>query len=116
MRERAPEPFSPPLAPGSSFERGQAIALAGIADTSGLDDAQIDAMFDAALAQARPGEDKRAVCVAMQDLGDRAVKDAPERVIARLAGILHLPAVPASHCRFDEFPFVICDPSERDPL
>lgn len=64
-------------------------------------------MFDAAVAQARPTEDKRAVCVGMQGLADKAVKDAPARVVERLGRMLRLPAVPASQCGFDVFPFVV---------
>lgn len=78
----------------------------GEPDTSGLDVAQVDAMFDAAVAQARPQADKRAICVGMQGLADKVVKDAPARVTRRLGEALGLPAVPASQCRADVFPFV----------
>ncbi|UXC93915.1 hypothetical protein EGM87_24385 (plasmid) [Sphingobium sp. RSMS] len=98
---------SPPPAPGSNFSYGNTIALPGSPDTSGLEDAQIDAMFDAAVAQAQPMEEKRAICVGMQGLNDKAVKDAPARVVERLGQMLRLPAVPASQCRFDAFPFVV---------
>ncbi|KHA63825.1 hypothetical protein [Sphingomonas sp. Ant20] len=66
----------------------------------------MDAMFDAAVERARPGESKRAICVGMQGLADGAVKDAPERTIRRLAERLRLPAVPASQCRADIYPYV----------
>ncbi|MCE3544150.1 hypothetical protein LXJ56_28645, partial [Escherichia coli] len=73
----------------------------------GLDDAQLDAMFDAAVAQARPGEEKRAVCVGMQGLTDSAVTDAPPRIVQRVGETVRLPAVPASQCQADVHPFVI---------
>ncbi len=72
----------------------------------GLEDAQINAMFDAAVAQASP-TDKHAICAGMQGLGDKAVKDAPARVMERLGKLLRLPAVPASQCKFDLGPFVV---------
>jgi hypothetical protein len=98
---------SPPPAPGPNFRNGSTIAGPGNPDTSGLDNAQIDAMFDAAVAQERPGKEKRAVCVGMQGLGDRAVTDAPARAVQRLGEALRLPAVPASQCRSDVHPIVI---------
>jgi hypothetical protein len=97
----------PPPAPGPNFGNGNTIALPGGPDTSGLEDAQIDAMFDVAVAQAQPMEDKRAICVGMQGLADKAVKNAPVRVVERLGRMLRLPAVPALQCRFDVFPFVV---------
>lgn len=103
---------APPPAPGPSYARSAAIAVPGEPDTRNLDDAQLDAMFDAAVAQARPGEEKRAACVGMQGLADRAVTDAPERTIRRLAELLRLPAVPASQCRADTYPFVIATEAE----
>lgn len=109
---KAPEPAgmlappSPPLAPGPNYADGHAIASPGEPDIGDLEDAQIDAMFDAAVSQARPGEEKRAICVGIQGLADRAVKDAPTRVIRRLGETLQLPAVPTSECKFDAFPYV----------
>ncbi len=88
------------------------VAFPGTPDTSGLDDAQIDAMFDAAVALARPGESKRAICVGMQGLADGAVKDAPEATIRRLAELLRLPAFPAAQCRADVYPFVTATKAE----
>jgi hypothetical protein len=109
---RVPDPPTPPPAPGPNFGNGSAIAVPGIPDTNGLDDAQIDAMFDAAVARARPGESKRAICVGMQGLADGAVKDAPEATIRRLAELLRLPTFPASQCRADVYPFVTATKAE----
>ncbi|NJC35463.1 hypothetical protein GGR88_002992 [Sphingomonas jejuensis] len=81
--------------------------MPGEPDTRGLDDAQLNAMFDAAVAQARPGEEKRAVCVGMQGLADSAVMDAPPRIVRYVGEAVQLPAVPASQCRADVHPFVI---------
>ncbi|WP_156884419.1 hypothetical protein V3I01_18900 (plasmid) [Sphingomonas sp. gentR] len=64
-------------------------------------------MFDAAVAQARPMEDKRAVCVGMQGLADSAVMDAPPSIVRYVGEAVRLPAVPASQCRADVHPFVI---------
>ena len=114
--ERAPDapslafpdaPPSPPSAPGPDYPRSVAIALPGEPDTRGLDDAQLDAMFEAAIAQARPGEEKRAVCVGMQGLSDAAVTDAPSRIVRRVGEVVRLPAFPASQGRADVHPFVI---------
>jgi len=109
---RVPDPPTPPPAPGPNFGDGSAIAVPGIPDTNGLDDAQIDAMFDAAVARARPGESKRAICVGMRGLADGAVKDAPEATIRRLAELLRLPTFPASQCRADVYPFVTATKAE----
>lgn len=106
-----PQPLPPP-APGPNYERSSAIAVSGVSDTSGLQDAQMDAMFDAAVAQARPGKEKRAICAGMQGLADGAVKDAPERTIRRLAELLRLPAFPASQCRAGVYPFVTATKAE----
>lgn len=101
-------PPPPPPVPGPNYHgNGSAIAVPGAPDISGLDDAQIDAMFDAAVAQAQPGEEKRAVCVGMQGLADSAVTDAPPRIVQRLREAVRLPAVPASQCQADVHPFVI---------
>ena len=99
-------PPSPPPAPGPAFAKGDMIASPGCPDTVGLEESQINAMLDTAVAQAPPMEDKRAVCVGMQGLADKSVKDTPARVVARLGNMLRLPAVPASQCKFDVFPFV----------
>ncbi len=107
-----PPPPPPPI-PGPNYHgHGSAIAVPGVPDISGLDDAQIDVMFDEAVARARPGEGKRAICVGLQGLTDRAVKDAPERTIRRLAELLRLPAFPASQCRADVTPFVTATKAE----
>lgn len=100
------KPPSPPPVPGPTFAKGDMIASPGSLDIVGLEEAQIDAMFDTAVAQAPPMEDKRAICVGMQGTADRNVKDAPARVVRRLGRTLRLPAVPASQCKFDIFPFV----------
>lgn len=99
--------LSPPPVPGPNFGNGSTFALPRSSDTSGLDDAQIDTMFAAAVAQARPGKEKRAVCVGMQSLADQAIADAPARVVRRLGEELRLPAVPASRCRDGVYPIVI---------
>lgn len=96
----------PPPAPGPNFKNGSAIAIPGTADTQGLSEAQIDAMFDAAVARKQPGESNRAICVGMQGLADGAVMDAPEKTIRRLSELLRLPAFPASRCGADIYPFV----------
>nr|GLK21658.1 hypothetical protein GCM10017606_24850 [Microbacterium terregens] len=106
-RPSPPLPHSPPPAPGPNYSSSVAIALPGLPDTRGLDDAQLDAMFDAAVAQAQPGEEKRAVCVGMQGLADSAVTDAPPRIVQRLSEGVRLPAVPASQCQADVHPFVM---------
>lgn len=98
---------SPPSVTGPYFGNGSTFAFPRASDTSGLDDTQIDAMFIAAVAQAQPGEEKRAICVGLQGLTDRAVADAPARVVRRLGEELRLPAVPASQCRNGAYPVVI---------
>ena len=98
---------SPPPPPGPNYSSSVAIGLPGEPDTHGLADAQLNAMFDAAVAQARPMEDKRAVCVGMQGLADSAVMDAPPRIVRYVGEAVRLPAVPASQCRADVHPFVI---------
>lgn len=103
----APPLPSPPPPPGPNYSSSVAIGLPGEPDTGGLDDAQLNAMFDAAVAQARPGEEKRAVCVGMQGLADSAVMDAPPRIVRYVGEAVQLPAVPASQCRADVHPFVI---------
>jgi hypothetical protein len=108
----APESPHPLPAPDPTPDRSVVVAFPGTPDTSGLDDAQIDAMFDAAVALARPGESKRAICVGMQGLADGAVKDAPEATIRRLAELLRLPAFPAAQCRADVYPFVTATKAE----
>lgn len=100
-------PRAPPPVPGPNFGNGSTIALSRASDTSGLDGTQIDAMFAAAVAQTQPSEEKRAICVGMQGLADRAVADAPARVVRRLGEELQLPAVPASQCRDGLYPIVI---------
>lgn len=103
----------PPPAPGPNFHGyRRAIAVPGTADVGELDEAQIDAMFDEAVARARPGETKRAICVGLQGIADRAVKDAPERSIRRLAVLLRLPAFPASQCSADITPRVTANNAE----
>jgi len=97
----------PPPAPGPNFRSGRTIASPGVADTADLSAEQMTAMFYTAIAQARPDEDKAAICVGMQGLSDGQVRDAPSGVVERLAGALRLPAVPASQCGFDVTPFVI---------
>ena len=106
-------PPPPPPVPGPNYHgNGSAIAVPGAPDISGLDDAQIGVMFDEAVARARPGEGKQAICVGLQGLADGAVKDAPERTIRRLAELLRLPAFPASQCRADATPFVTATKAE----
>lgn len=103
----SPPPPSPPPPPGPNYMSGVAIGLPGEPDTRDLEDAQLNAMFDAAVAQARPSEEKRAVCVGMQGLADTAVIDAPPRIVQHVGEAVRLPAVPASQCRADVHPFVI---------
>ena len=107
-----PSTRSPPPAPGPNYERSSTIAMAGVPDTKGLEMAQMDAMFEAAMAQARPGAEKRAVCVGMQGLSDRAVTDAPKNMIRRLAEALRSPVLPASQCSADVYPFVTTTKAE----
>lgn len=100
-------PRSPPSVPGPNYGNRSTVAVPRLSDTKGLDDEQIDAMFAAAVAQARPGKEKRAICVGMQGLADKVVADAPSRVVQRLSEELRLPAVPASRCRDGLYPTVI---------
>jgi hypothetical protein len=91
-------PPEPVPAPKHALGSSRAIALPREADVGELSSEQIAVMFDASVEQSGPGEDKGAVCVAMQGLNDRQRQDAPASEINRLSERLRLPAVPASHC------------------
>lgn len=99
-------PAVPPVAGAPSDRAGVAIAAGRPADSDGMDGAQIDAMFEAAMAQAKPWAEKRAICVGMQGLADPTLANAPESTVGRLGGVFGLPAVPASHCSADIYPYV----------
>lgn len=105
-----------PLIAGVSQAPGEAQALTardrrpiaeGDADVAGLTTDQLATMFDEAFRQAGPSREKMAVCVAMQGLGDRREKDAPQAMIEGLADRSGLPTFPASKCAFDHVPYVI---------
>lgn len=102
---KPPAPPSPPPPPGSSGPQPTSGNLAAreVADTSGFDQAQIDAMFDAAVEQKRPFPEHTAICVGLRGRQNRQMHDAPAPVIQRLANQLGLPAFPASQCAMDGF-------------
>lgn len=66
---------------------------------------QLEAMFRAALAQAKPFPPQKAVCFGI-DEQDRTLSDPPEALRHLLARELGLPGFPASQCSFDIYPYV----------
>jgi hypothetical protein len=66
---------------------------------------QLEAMFRAAMAQAKPFPPQKAVCFGI-DGEDREVTDPPEALRQALARELGLPGFPASQCSFDIYPYV----------
>lgn len=99
-------PASPP-APSPNFSSVRPLAPAEPADVTGFTTDQIEAMFDAAAAQAGPGEDTNAICVGMQGRDDRWTRDPPQMAVTYLSKKLGLPAVAASKCGSDLTPFLI---------
>ncbi len=66
---------------------------------------QIEAMFRAAVAQAKPFSPQKAVCFGI-DAQERTLRDPPEALRRLLSRELGLPGYPASQCSFDIYPFV----------
>lgn len=67
---------------------------------------QLAVMFDLAVGQVRPLPEHKAICVGLQGIGERQMRDAPVSIIRQLAIAVRLPAYPNSRCGFDVFPFV----------
>jgi hypothetical protein len=99
--------YAPPPAPSPNFSSARPLAPAKPADVTGLTTDQIEAMFDAAAAQAGPGKDTNAICVGMQGRDDRWTHDPPQMAVTYLSKKLGLPAVAASKCGSDLAPFLI---------
>lgn len=76
------------------------------ASTAGLSQSQIDAMFAAAVAQAAPFEEHRAVCVAVSAGAGGVQTDPPAHVLRSVGALTRLPVVEASRCAFDVSPYV----------
>ncbi len=66
---------------------------------------QLEAMFRAAIAQAKPSPPQKAICFGI-DERDRTLSDPPEALRQVLAQGLGLPGFPASQCGFDIYPYV----------
>lgn len=96
-----------PPSPSPNFSSVRPLAPAEPADVTGLTADQIEAMFDAAAAQAGPGKDTNAICVGMQGRDDRWTRDPPPMAVTYLSKKLGLPAVAASKCGSDLAPFLI---------
>jgi hypothetical protein len=66
---------------------------------------QLEAMFRAAIGQAKPFDPQKAICFGI-DERDRTLSDPPEALLQMLARELGLPGFPASECSFDIYPYV----------
>jgi hypothetical protein len=66
---------------------------------------QLDAMFRAAIAKAKPFPPQKAICFGI-DEQDRTLSDPPEALRHQLARELGLPGFPASQCSFGLYPYV----------
>jgi hypothetical protein len=101
---RAPVTTGAPGAPAGAPAPGAGQAGATAAEPQ-LPVDQLEAMFRAAIAQAKPFPPQKAVCFGV-DGADRKLTDPPEALRQALARELGLPGFPASECAFDIFPYV----------
>lgn len=67
---------------------------------------QLAVMFEMAVAQQRPFNEQKAMCIGLQSIADRQMRDAPASMVRRVAASLRMPAYPASSCGLDIVPFV----------
>lgn len=82
-------------------------AVPRAAEEGGIGTDQLEVMFRAAIAQAKPFPPQKALCFEVQSTARLNRTEMPKGLRDRLARELGLPAYPASECGSDIYPFVI---------
>ena len=85
-----------------------AVGLHGCSsDSDRIEPDQLETMFRAAMAQAKPSPPPQAACFGIEGSAERALRDPPNHLWDELGQELGIPAYPASRCAVETYPYVV---------